>query len=261
MKRNASKPMAGTLERTIESVLRPRTFIDYNAGWSFVTRLEEVASQIAALIGQGEGERAVGLYELFIAGCYEKAEELDDSSGGFGMFVESLFGYWIQARETAGLDSHDTVTTLLTWVADDPYGFCAHIERPAITAFTPIGLSAFADAVRARLDTTTTAEGTPTTIETRSPQRRWLEILKALHAAQHDVEAYLSVCTSETLTPADCVTIADIYQHRGDAATALEWIARGLQFNVRERGRADFDLHRHQRALLRLPEQRRAPRQ
>jgi hypothetical protein len=44
-------------------------------------------------------ERAVTLYELFLAGCYEKAEELDDSSGGFGMFVEGL------CRTSMGVES------------------------------------------------------------------------------------------------------------------------------------------------------------
>ena len=31
----------------------------------------------------------MGLYQTFLAGCYERAEELDDSSGNFGMFVDS----------------------------------------------------------------------------------------------------------------------------------------------------------------------------
>ncbi|MFZ0133816.1 MAG: hypothetical protein WAK95_14845, partial [Desulfobacterales bacterium] len=31
-----------------------------------------------------EPQRAAHLYELFIAACHEKAEEIDDSSGNFG---------------------------------------------------------------------------------------------------------------------------------------------------------------------------------
>ncbi len=53
------------------------------------TELEEVAEQIEQLLPE-ESERAIKLYETFIAGCYEKADEIDDSSGNLGMFVEKL---------------------------------------------------------------------------------------------------------------------------------------------------------------------------
>jgi hypothetical protein len=36
---------------------------------------------IDALVKNGEAERAVGLYKMFLSGCYEKAEEIDDSGG------------------------------------------------------------------------------------------------------------------------------------------------------------------------------------
>jgi hypothetical protein len=32
--------------------------------------------------------RAGVLFETFLAGCYEKTNDLDDSSGGFGMLVD-----------------------------------------------------------------------------------------------------------------------------------------------------------------------------
>jgi hypothetical protein len=33
----------------------------------------------------------VSLYETFLAGCYEKVEEIDGSSGSFGQFVGRKF--------------------------------------------------------------------------------------------------------------------------------------------------------------------------
>ncbi|MBF8287504.1 MAG: hypothetical protein HW381_612, partial [Candidatus Rokubacteria bacterium] len=85
------------LEAAIEAALQPGRFIAYRAGWGFVSSLEEVAGQIEKLV-RTDPERVGGLYETFLAGCYEKAEELDDSSGSFGMFVESLYCGWIKAR-------------------------------------------------------------------------------------------------------------------------------------------------------------------
>jgi hypothetical protein len=70
-------------DHAMERALRLGSFIDYGAAWSFVTELEEVAEQIGRLLPE-EDERAIDLYETFIAGCYEKAEEIDDSSGNLG---------------------------------------------------------------------------------------------------------------------------------------------------------------------------------
>ena len=71
--------------------LRPGRYISEHASCSFVNELESVATRIA----EADPERAVGLYETFIAACYEKASEVDDSSGYLGMFSGSLFARWV----------------------------------------------------------------------------------------------------------------------------------------------------------------------
>ncbi len=48
----------------------------------------------------------------------EKAEEIDDSSGGLGQFVDDLFRGWIIARQAAGADPDETATRLLGWMRD-----------------------------------------------------------------------------------------------------------------------------------------------
>ncbi|MFQ5827878.1 MAG: hypothetical protein ACE5JD_01800 [Candidatus Methylomirabilia bacterium] len=100
------------LEAAIEVALQPGRFITYGVGWDFVSSLEEVAGQLEKLV-RTDPERAVGLYETFLAGCYEKAEELDDSSGNFGMFVVSLYCGWIKARQAAGSNADETARLLL----------------------------------------------------------------------------------------------------------------------------------------------------
>src|SRR5437867_10875899 len=113
-------------EQAIEAALQPGRFISDGAAWSFLQGLEEVATQIAALVRPAP-PRAVALYGTFLAGCYEKAEELDDSSGSFGTFVASLFCGWLKARRTAGADPDEAASRLLLWMDDDPYGFCYHL--------------------------------------------------------------------------------------------------------------------------------------
>jgi hypothetical protein len=83
----ARKPRRGpdSMERAIEAALQPGRFISYGASGSFVSDLVEVGSQVERLLS-ADSVRAAGHYETLIAGCYEKAEEIDDSGGELGMF-------------------------------------------------------------------------------------------------------------------------------------------------------------------------------
>jgi hypothetical protein len=57
--------------------------------------MDGVAAKCAELI-RGNPARVIVLYETFLAGCYEKAEELEDSSGSFGQFVADPYCCWMQ---------------------------------------------------------------------------------------------------------------------------------------------------------------------
>ena len=130
------------VESDIEAALAPGRFIPDRISFTFVSELEGVAGTIAKLISI-EPARAVGLYESFLAGCYEKAEEVDDSSGSFGQFVSELFCDWIRARQGAGADPEVTATRLLQFIDDDPYGFSHGAESAAAKVFDKAGVAAF----------------------------------------------------------------------------------------------------------------------
>jgi hypothetical protein len=119
-KRNKADPLISVLERA----LAPGEFIQYNRSWDFIQGLEEVKHKIDALVKDGQAERTVSLYELFLSGCYEKANEIDDSGGDLGMFFEDLFCAWINARQKAKFDPEETVQNILRWMDNDDYGFC-----------------------------------------------------------------------------------------------------------------------------------------
>jgi hypothetical protein len=93
----------------------PGCFISYHADFSFVEELSTVEKQLAKLISTDPAQ-AVSLYETFLAGCYEKAEEIDGSSGSFGQFVGELYCGWIKARQAAGADPDETAAHLLAWM-------------------------------------------------------------------------------------------------------------------------------------------------
>ena len=225
------------IDNAMEHALRLGDFIDYGAAWSFVMELEEVAEQIEQLLPE-EAERAIDLYETFIAGCYEKAEEIDDSSGNLGMFVEKLFCGWIKARQAAHADSEKTVERLLKWMDRDDYGFCYQLEREAVKVLNRDGKSHFATQVRKRFDAARRPSKASNKEEQRPQdtsyrQRYWSGVLKTSYAAQRNLAAYVAFCDETELLPVDCEIITGMLQARRKLEQALEWVERGLDLEKR----------------------------
>ena len=235
------------LERAIEAALRPGCFIDYKASWDFVSGIEAVVVDIKALIGDGHADEAVALFETFIAAAYEKADEVDDSDGSFGMFVDDLFCGWVRARQAAKAKPEETVESLLTWMENDDYGFCYELERHLVKALNKKGLRAFAANVRARLDGSAPDDHGAAGY----PRRRWTVALKRILAALSDAEAYVALAEETAIDAEDCSVVAGIHDGHGELEEALAWVERGLALTAKERhSSAECDLKKRQRALL-----------
>ena len=198
------------LEQAIETALVPGSFISYKAAWSFMDDVQEVANELDKVI-ESEPERAASLYETFIAACHEKADEIDDSSGDFGMLVDDLFRGWINARQAARADGDETAKSLLAWMEDDPYGFCHDLDREAVKMLDKDGLDVFTRHVRVKFETAAKSgnddeEGFP-----GYARRRWGGVLKTLLAAQRNVDAYIVLCEETELGANECKAIAEMY--------------------------------------------------
>ncbi len=239
------------LEQAIETALVPGSFISYKAAWSFMDDVQEVANELDKVI-ESEPERAAGLYETFIAACHEKADEIDDSSGDFGMLVDDLFRGWINARQAARADGDETAKSLLAWMEDDPYGFCYDLYREAVKVLDKDGLDVFTRHVRVKFETAAKSgnddkEGFPD-----YARRRWGGVLKTLLAAQRNVDAYIVLCEETGLGADECKAIAEMYRSRRRPKEALSWVDRGLEITRSGTGIsfADHELREMKRALL-----------
>lgn len=234
-----SRRRADPLEREIEAALEPGRFVFDRAGFEFVADLEAVAGDVAALV-ETAPERAIACYEAFLAGCHEKAEEVDDSSGSFGMFVAGLFCGWIRARQAAGADAEETVARLLAWMDDDPYGFCHRLEQDAVTVLDKAGRAALTAQVEARFEQASQAAQTAEDDTRRAPagrRRRWAEALRSLYAARCNVGAYIRLAEETGVTPRDCHAVAKMLSARRKPEEALTWVERGLALDAQTCGR------------------------
>lgn len=242
------------IEQAIELVLNPGAFISDRACFSFVGDLDEVAAKIATLV-TSEPSRAVALYETFLAACHSKVEELDDSSGSFSRFVGDLYCGWIKARQAGEANPDETAARLLSWMDDDDYGLCYHLEKKAAKAFDKAGLVAFVTQVRARFAAAAKAgpkaDGTFRD-DSEYLRRRWGEVLRTLHAAQNDVAAYIALAEETNLTAQDCHTIATLLIGWRKPEEALGWVGRGIDLDqaAPHRSMSGLDLAKLKRDLL-----------
>jgi tetratricopeptide (TPR) repeat protein len=218
--RERSGGRSDALQGLINAALQLGRFISYGEGFGFIATLEAVADQIQTLF-LTDPMRAVALYEVLVAGCNQKAEEIDDSDGYLGTFAEDLICRWIEARQAAKTDPDETVNKLLAWMDDDPYGFTEGIEHHAAEAFDRKGLQAFERQVRARLDAT--------------GGKWWTDTLLAIYSAQRDLDRYVELCSRAGPATGDCKVIADMLQARRKFEDALAWVERGLELQNAER--------------------------
>ena len=249
-----SHPKIDPIEQAIELALNPGVVIPDRACFSFVSDLDGVAAKIATLV-VSEPSRAVTLYETFLAAAHAKAEELDDSSGSFGQFVDSLYCGWIKARQAAGANRDETATRLLSWMDNDDYGFCHGLEKNAANAFDQAGLAAFVTQVRARFAAADKADRkTEGTFKDNADylRRRWGKVLRTLHAAQNDVAAYIALADETGLTAQDCHAIATLLVGRRKPEEALGWVERGIDLDKQapHASMAGHDLAKLKRDLL-----------
>ena len=242
------------MEQAIELAFNPDAFISYNACESFVSDLEDVADSIGKLT-VSDPARAVILYETFLAGCYEKADAIDDSSGSFGQFAGELFCGWITARQAAGGDPEETAARLITWMDDDDYGFCHDLEKEAVKVFDKANLAAFMRLARAKFDAAATTRSKTGGSHTDRPEyvrRRWGDALRTLYATQKDVSAYVALAEETGLTAQDCHVIATLIAGRRKPEEALVWVDQGIDLDKKMRfgSMAGFNLARLRRELL-----------
>jgi hypothetical protein len=255
MKRSSrTKARPDAIETAIEDALRPGDFIPERATGSFVAELEAVEKKLEALVATHPA-RAVTLFETFLAGAYEKAEELDDSGGNFGMFVDGLYVGWIRARQAAHADPTETARLLADRMDHDDHGFTYKIERDAVPAFAKEGLAAFRLEAEARFEGKAAPPATAQDRRQRDAafaRRVWADVLRTVYAHARDLPAYVALCEKTETTPEDCVALAKIHLARKKLADALAWIERGTEIakTHRQGSAADYELGKLRRELL-----------
>ncbi len=257
----ANKQQIDSMAFEIQDALDLGSYISYQQVWDYVYNLENVKEKIDEMTTKATAKQCVPLYEMFLSGCYEKAEEIDDSGGDLGMFFEELLCSWIEARQKAGHPDEETVYNVLQWMKNDSYGFCCNIEKKLVETFSKQGFTTFEAAILTRF------EKALESVEPDSVKRIYdypydirqnADILRIIYSKKKDIESYLSLCDKVGTTPKDCENIAKLYKDRRLIQDALYWVDKGLELekNASWTNYTSWDLSSLKRDLLSLAGQK-----
>ena len=147
-----NKKAFNALEKEIENVLNLGQYISYNSAWDFVEDLEKVDAKIKTF-QKNHPIEAVALYELFLSGCYEKLDEIDDSGDNLGMFMDGLFCEWIDSRQKAKEDPEETINQILNWMKNDSYCVTYNLEKDIVKVLRKKELEYFTTIIQDRFNT------------------------------------------------------------------------------------------------------------
>ncbi len=232
------RPKKDTLALGIERALGLGQFISYGRSWKFVAQLEDAKSGIDALVANGEARRAAELYELFLSGCYDKAEEIDDSGGNLGMFFQELFISWIDARQQAGCQPDETVRQILRWMDNDDYGFCYRIEEDVAKVLNRASFALFRKHFQDQFNAAFAplrAQEPKCIYDYPAAVHQAAAVLKALHVAKKDAKSYQALCDVTLAAPKDCENIATLLKAKRRFADALVCVQKGLALEEERR--------------------------
>jgi tetratricopeptide (TPR) repeat protein len=215
----------------IETKLMPGSFVARDEMLGFTTDLDRVQERLAALVREGDAERAVRPYEILLSGMYAKIEQCDDECYLSMSFADAFCG-WIKARQAAGRPADETVNQILQWKKNDNYGFCFEIEKKVVKALDRKGRRLFIGHFQDRVEKAmpnSSAVPTKAIFEYENDLRLPAIALKEIYEALIDAHAYAALCEKLGFSPRDCEHLAAMEMAKKHWTQALEWVERGIK--------------------------------
>lgn len=231
MPKKKTDPLIGS----IEYALNLGQFISYNHAWDFIRKLENVKEDIDALINE-DPKRVVPLYEVFLYGCTEKIEEIDDSSGSLGMFFEDLLCSWVVARQKSNCSPEETLKIINKWKEKDDYGLYHDVEKSLIKVFNKKTLDFFKKITLLEIEKAFVSLNKVNKESSTYPysiQYR-IELIKLIYAEKGDVNSYIEFVQKMGVIPEDCEEIAKILKKKKKYTDALKWVEKGLKLSSKK---------------------------
>ncbi len=226
-----AKKKSDPLVNTVESALNLGQYISYKYAYDFIHELEDAKECIDDLVKE-DPERAVYLYEVFLHGCTEKIEEMDDSGGNMGMFFEDLFCSWVIARQNSKCSPGETLELINKWQEHDDYGLCHGVEKSLVEIFDKNTLNHFEKMTLLEVDEALSSVSKDSTYSYGIKSK--IELVKLICTQKDDFKSYIEFAQKIGINPKDCEEIAKIFLKKKKYSEAMEWVEKGLKLSSKK---------------------------
>ncbi|MBF0493198.1 MAG: hypothetical protein HQM15_10515 [Deltaproteobacteria bacterium] len=224
-------------------------FVAWNKGFDFVSKLEDIHRDLVAFAKTNPCE-ALEYFEVFIAGCLVKGNEVDDSGAELAMFLDALFQSWVRCCSASKMKAPEFLRKIAHWMKADDIGFCHDLEVSIIPALSSEYRSALRDTLEQRLQEQASDETPgPERSKLLSQHRHSLVTLKKLLISTNNTSALIEIGERYGFTPEDCLALATAFSSRKQAEQALEWVERGLKCHAGQ-NHHEYELVRLRRKLM-----------
>ena len=249
-----AKNQIDPLQVKIQKSLNFGEFVSYGRCRYFIEELEGVKAKIDE-IASSDPSRASRLFEIFMVGCHEKCDELDDSGGDLGMFFDELMIGWIISRQDAGDSSQEIIKDFIKWQNRDKYGLCYHSDKRIAKHL----ISAVLHELVAHHFEIFKKAFEPFALEPKKvifdyPKEVFLPLgkLKEIFIERKDAKGYLDLMQSILMAPNDYEELANIYIAKNKYEQALEMVENGLSISKSRdwRNQSSYSLEGMKRDIL-----------
>jgi len=226
-------------------------FVSWRKVAEFRNDLGRLLDELAAFADKHPKD-ALPVFDVFIVGCLEKGDEVDDSSNDLGGFLEEVACAWTRCCEAAGMKGDEYIRKLAHWIDADTIGFFSDLESTVIPSLGMEYRKALEGELKKRLDTlsreTPQAAG-PEQNKINADHRRAIETLKKLYMETMNTTALTEFCGQYGLDRKDCLDLANIFYGRKKLDCALEWTEKGSKMGE-DRYSSEYELKELRRKIL-----------
>lgn len=223
-------------QKRIESELMLGNFISWREISGFRSSLSALLDELTSYAKEHPND-ALPIFEVFIAGCLEKSEEVDDSGDDLGSFLEDLICSWSQCCEAAGISGNEYIKNLTRWMEVEKIGYFYDLESTVIPSLGKKYQKALEESLRSRLDEKSNV-GRGTVVET----------LKKLYSETENIPALIGLCEQNGFEEKDYLALASAFNNRNDFNCALEWADKGLK--LKDGNLGQYELKNLRRKIL-----------
>ncbi len=242
-------------EKRIENVLMLGTFIAWNETSVFCSELDRTLEELSAYADKNP-KNGLNIFELFMGGCLTKCEEIDDSGGDLGMFMDDIILKWTRCCETTGMSGENFVRKLSHWKKVDHYGFYSDIEMTVIPVLGKNFRLALEETLIKRLEQIKIEANQKPDLDNTDQHKTdyncqsTISTIKKLYASSRNTKSLIAFCDEHGTNDEDCLNIATIFHSKKQNDKALEWAKKGLALISTAHNSKESELKKLRRNIL-----------